>query len=117
MKPYKEFWISFVQIGPDQGYHFNDLIDLEQISNDTYVGAWANIITRAEKIENAIEIIYQGAKEKNMKVLFIDKIENIETLIEYEELETSVMAEIEWLLNSNYVFLISDPIFPYRAGD
>jgi hypothetical protein len=48
-----------------------------------------------------------------MTVLFIDKIENMESLIEAEQVVKQVIGEADWLLNSNYTFMISDKLFPY----
>lgn len=48
-----------------------------------------------------------------MTVLFIDKIENMESLIEAVQVAKQVIDEADWLLNSNYIFMISDKLFPY----
>ncbi|MNV08019.1 hypothetical protein D3C71_984740 [compost metagenome] len=59
------------------------------------------------------DIIEKGLNEKGMTVLFIDKIENMESLIKAEQVVKQVIGEPDWLLNSNYIFMISDKLFPY----
>jgi len=48
-----------------------------------------------------------------MEVLFIDKAENLATPIEKEEINQELISEVEWLLSSDFVFKISDRLFPY----
>lgn len=114
-KDYTKLWLIFVNISPQQGMKFVDLVDLEQneSTEDEYIGAWANIIIKADTIQEAIEIVYEGLAEKNFVISFIDKIENLESLIEKNELKMDVLKEVNWLLKSNYVFKISDKLFPY----
>jgi len=53
--------------------------------------------------------------ELNFEVIFIDKIENIGSLIEYKEISNDdVKSEADWLLKNNFVFKISDRLFPYK---
>ncbi|WP_293309449.1 hypothetical protein [Pedobacter sp. UBA5917] len=111
---YYNFWLAFVNIRAGEGFKFNDLIDLGADGvNSTYAGAWANIIIKAGDINGAIEIIPQGLKELNFDVVFIDKIENIASLMEYKQINELVVAEVDWLEKSTYVFKISDKLFPY----
>ena len=46
-------------------------------------------------------------------VYFIEKIENLMPLIDKKELKKEVIYEADWLLKSDFVFKISDKIFPY----
>lgn len=111
---YKKVWLAFVQIEAQEGYSFMDLIDSEnENTSSKYIGAWANVLVRAEDIYKAMEIIPQGLEEKKFNVIFIDKIENVTSLIEYKELDSQVVQEVDWLLSTDYVFMISDKIFPY----
>ena len=48
--------------------------------------------------------------ELNFEVTFIDKIENIGSLIEHKEISNDVKSEADWLLKNNFVFKISDSI-------
>ena len=112
---YNNFWLAFVNIRAEKGYKFNDLIDLgADDPKSSYVGAWANIIVKAEEMNEAIEIIPQGLKELNFDVVFIDKIENLGSLIDYGEVNELVASEVNWLSESDYVFKISDKLFPYE---
>lgn len=52
--------------------------------------------------------------ELNFEVTFIDKIENIGSLIEHKEISNDVKSEADWLLKNNFVFKISDRLFPYK---
>jgi len=110
---YKKVWLAFVQIEAQENYSFNDLIDSENADTPQYAGAWANVLVKADNINTVLEILPQGLDEKNFKVIFIDKIENVASLIEYEELDKNVIKEVDWLLSTDYVFKISDKIFPY----
>lgn len=110
---YKKMWLAFVQIEAQENYSFNDLIDSEGVDNPQYIGAWANVLVKADDINQALEIVPQGLDEKKFNVIFIDKIENVASLIEYKELDENVIQEVDWLLSTEYVFMISDKIFPY----
>ncbi|HAD12942.1 MAG TPA: hypothetical protein DCF33_10965, partial [Saprospirales bacterium] len=78
-----------------------------------YTGAWANVIVKAQNISDSLNIIQLGLSELNFEVIFIDKIENIASLIEYNEINNTVLAEVNWLSKSKFVFMISDKLFPY----
>jgi hypothetical protein len=113
---YKNVWLAFVQIEAQENYSFMDLIDSEDENTSKYIGAWANVLVRAKDIYNAIKIISQGLEEKMFKVVFIDKIENVASLIEYKELDHQVVQEVDWLLSTDHVFMISDKLFPYAEA-
>ncbi len=114
-KKYNNFWLAFVNLKAKAGFKFTDLIDFEDSPhNISYKGAWANIIVKSKYIDDVINIIPVGLDELNFEVVFIDKIENIGSLIEYKELSDDVTAEVDWLLKSKFVFKISDKIFPYE---
>ncbi len=110
---YRKVWLAFVQIEAQEKYSFNDLIDSENAGLPQYVGAWANVLVKANDINKALEIVPQGLDEKGFRVIFIDKIENVASLIEYDELDKKAIKEVDWLLSTDYVFMISDKIFPY----
>lgn len=112
---YNNFWLAFVNLKAIDGFVFNDLIDFENLAdNIDYNGAWANIIIKADIINEALEIIPLGLAELNFEIVFIDKIENIGSLIEHKEITDDVIAEVDWLAKSKYVFKISDRLFPYK---
>ncbi len=110
---YKNVWLVFVQIIPEINYSFEELIESDKEIEEKYTGAWANLLVKADTINEALEIVPQGLKEKFFKVVCIDKIENVQSLFEYEDIDFDVLKEIDWLLSTDYVFMISDKIFPY----
>jgi|SRR5690625_522048 len=113
-KKYSNFWLAFVNLKAKDGYVFSDLIDFDgSPDNIDYNGAWANIIVKTDNIKDALEIIPLGLEELDFEVVFIDKIENIGSLMEYKEVTDDVRAEVDWLSKSEFVFKISDKLFPY----
>lgn len=114
-KKYSDCWLVFVNLKARDGYIFNDLIDLSDSTSDmNYKGAWANIIVKADTINEALEIVPLGLEELDFEIVFIDKVENIASLVEYKEVSDDVLLEVDWLLRSKYVFKISDKLFPYK---
>ena len=113
---YNNLWLAFVNLKAKKGFVFKDLIDFEDTEEKiNYKGAWANIIIKSKNIKEALDIIPLGLDELNFEVIFIDKIENIGSLIEYKEISNDdVKSEADWLLKSNFVFKISDRLFPYK---
>ena len=111
---YSSVWLLLVQFVAKEGIRFNDLIDSEgREEKENYEGAWANVIVKANSISEAIEITPKGLAEKNFKMVFIDKAENLNSLIENKELDNSVVNEVDWLLSTEFVFMISDKVFPF----
>lgn len=108
-------WLSFVHIKAKDGSNFNDLIDLEDSASPRYIGAWGNILVKSDSITESISIIEQGLAELGFQLEFIDKIENFMSLIEANEVNINVIKEANWLLRSNFVFKISDRLFPYES--
>ncbi|HOY11787.1 MAG TPA: hypothetical protein PLY70_01550 [Saprospiraceae bacterium] len=108
-------WIVFLNIKPIKPHKFIDLIDIEHENNDMpeFIGAWANIIIKADDIHEVLEILPAGLLEKNFEVVFVDKIENMNSLVEHENLNQMVLNEANWILDSEFVFMISDCIYPY----
>ena len=45
--------------------------------------------------------------------LFVKKVNSNGVDYTYGELDESVFEEVEWLIESNFIFKISDEIFPY----
>jgi hypothetical protein len=114
-KKYANFWLTFVNIKAKEGFVFTDLIDFDGSPDYVdYKGAWANIIVKSKNINDALDIVPLGLDELGFEVLFIDKIENIGSLIEYKEISEVVKAEVDWLSKSEFVFKISDKLFPYK---
>lgn len=111
-RKYNNFWLIFVNLKAKDGFNFSDLVDSHD--NIDYDGAWTNVIVKANTINDALEILPLGLSELEFEVIFIDKIENIGSLIEYRELKDDVKTEVDWLSKSEFYFKISDKIFPYN---
>jgi len=112
---FKKLWLAFVNIKPRNGLLLGDLIDSEQnVVTNVYAGAWANILVKASTINEAVDILPFGLNELGYNIEFIDKVENVFSLMEYKELKKEVEEEAEWLLKSNFHFKISDRLFPYE---
>jgi len=113
LNKYRNVWLVFVQIKPEKDYSFEELVELNEKNEEKYSGAWANLLVKADTINEAIEIVPEGLKEKGFDVIFIDKIENVQSLVEYNDIDVKVLKEVNWLLSTEYIFMISDKIFPY----
>ena len=115
---YKSIWIAFVQFKAEAGESFNDLINTEGQGSDlVYLGAWANVLIDSTNMNDALDIIEHGLRELKSQLIFIQKIENTALLVEEEELKSSVVDEISYMLKHGYKFMISDRIFPYADGE
>lgn len=114
-KKYKQLWIASVDIEAAPEYEFNDLVDCSECDNTlpAYTGAWANIILQSETINEALILLEMGLSEKNFIVKFIDKIENLYSLVEDNDVNIDIIKEAEWLYSSKYRFMISDKLWPY----
>ena len=111
---FKCLWLVFVNIKPIKPHKFIDLIEIEDDNNmPEFIGAWANIIIKADDIQEVIQILPAGLLEKNFEVVFVDKIENMNSLVEHENLNQMVLDEANWINDSEFVFMISDCIYPY----
>ena len=110
---YLKLWLIFVNIKAKKGLIFSDLIDSEGIQKDNYVGAWANVIVKANTINEALEICPLGLSELGFEIEFIDKVENFMSGVENNELSFEVINEGKWLLQSSFLFMVSDKLFPY----
>lgn len=110
---YKSIWLVFVNIVPEPNYQFDDLIDNEANDLQKYVGAWANILVKAQTIDEALKIAPVGLRELKFEIEFVEKIENFQSLVDYNEANTEIIKEADWLLKSKYKFKISDRLFPY----
>jgi hypothetical protein len=111
-KAYSKVWLAFVNINALDDTDFNSLINIDE-DTQVYIGAWANILLQAETIEIALNILTAGLKELGFGIRRISKIENLEDLVEQSALKDDILFEADWLLSSEFVFLISDAIFPY----
>ena len=108
-------WVASVDIKADSGYNFMDLIDCSDHNEvlPKYIGAWANVIIQSATINEALDLLEIGLNEKNFRIKFIDKIENMYSLIEDDDVNEDIIKEAEWLYSSKYCFVISDRLWPY----
>lgn len=112
---YASFWLVLVNIKAKEGFVFTALIDSDgSPENIEYKGAWANIIVQSKSINDALEIVRLGLDELGFQIVFIDKIENMSALIEHEVISDDVKAEVDWLFESEFIFKISNKLFPYE---
>ena len=113
---FKQIWVASVDIEADSGYDFMNLIDCSDFNNEVlpkYIGAWANVIIQSPTINEALDLLEIGLNEKNFRIKFIDKIENLYSLIEENNINVDMIKEAEWLYSSKYSFVISDKLWPY----
>jgi len=115
-KSYSGLWLVFVNMKPQKGLRFIDLVELEEPGGGKkYTGTWANLLIKTKTIGEALEIAPRGLKEKKFEIIFIDKISNFESLVEYGEVENGIIQEANQLLKSGSDFMISGEIFPYTS--
>ena len=116
---YKNLWHIFVNIEAIEGYNFNDLIDTSDCDTTVskYIGAWTNILVKADTINEAIEIIPLGLKEKNFKVIFIERAVNLQSMADENDVDEEELEEADWLLSTSYRFKIVDCLYPYIADE
>jgi len=55
----------------------------------------------------------RGLHELGFIVKEIVTIENLEFLLKKDEVTEDIILEADWLISSEYVFMISDKLFPY----
>lgn len=110
---YRNVWLAFIDIQAFEGLKFQDLIDFDDEVPEDYIGAWANVLVINDRINEVPDIIEKGLSELNFSLKFIDKIENVASLIEYDEIDENVIEECDWLLSTKFIFKISEKIFPY----
>ena len=112
-KKYKNIWLLLINITAAEGKEFGDLIDVENENNDIYLRAYANVLIKSETRKLAIELAPRGLQELGFVVIEIDTAENLEFLLEKDEVAEYVISEADWFISSEYVFMISDKLFPY----
>lgn len=111
---YRSLWLVFIEFRAEQGKVFNDLLDHgEDETFELYDGAWANVLVKANSICDTVKIARKGLAKHGFKTIFIDKVENLASLVEHNEVNEDVIREADWLLDTEFVFKISDKIFPY----
>lgn len=110
---YLNIWLLLIDLTAQKGKKFNDLIELDEGDNEEYLGAWANILIKADTFEKALQIAPLGLEELGFVIKEIDTTENLKLLIDESSVGDDVISEADWLIASDYIFMISDKIFPY----
>lgn len=106
---YKNIWITFVEIKAEKGFDFIDLIACEQSQKYAkYKGAFANIIVKSSSFFEAVDILPKGLKEKHFRLISVESFDNAKSLIEEGAISKKLITEIDWLLESTFVFKICD---------
>lgn len=82
-----------------------------------YIGAWANILVKANTINEAIEIIPLGLKEKNFKAIFIERAVNLQSMADENDVDEEELEEADWLISTSYRFKIVDRLYPYVTDE
>lgn len=101
-----------VDIRAQDGLDFNTLVENPQ-ENNFYLGAWVNILVEAADLETALSLLTRGLNEKGFEVKRIGRVENFEYLVSGGDVAQELVYDGEWLLSSEYIFLICEPIYPY----
>ncbi|MCR5246397.1 MAG: hypothetical protein K6E14_01245 [Paludibacteraceae bacterium] len=110
---YKKLWLTVVQIRACKGFDFNDLIDKNEDDNNKYIGAWANVLVKASTITEVVYILNEGLKELQFEVVFIDKISNMASLVEENEVSQEIISDADSLFGSDYKYVFCDELWPY----
>lgn len=110
---YSNIWLLLIDLSAPEGTKFNDLIELDEGDDEEYLGAWANILIKADTFEKALQLAPLGLEELGFEIKEIDTTENLKSLIDDSSVGDDVISEADWLIASDYVFMISDKIFPY----
>ena len=110
---YSNIWLLLIDLSAPEWTKFNDLIELDEGDDEEYLGAWANILIKADTFEKALQLAPLGLEELGFEIKEIDTTENLKSLIDDSSVGDDVISEADWLIASDYVFMISDKIFPY----
>ena len=110
---YKKLWLTVVQIRACKGFVFNDLIDKTEDDDNKYIGAWANVLVKANTITEVVNILNDGLKELQFEVEFIDKISNMASLVEENEVSQEIISDADSLFCSDYKYVFCDELWPY----
>jgi hypothetical protein len=110
---YKDIWLLLIDVTVAKDTKFAELVDFEEEDVVEYSGAWANVLVKAETAKLAFELAPKGLSEKGFIVKEIDTNENFGFLVEKDEVGEDVIAESDWLISSEYLFMLSGKLFPY----
>jgi hypothetical protein len=112
-KKYQNLWLAFVQITAIDGYNFLDLVDFEKKPAENFSGGFVWILVKAKTINEALALIPRGLDEKHFKVVFVDQICYLQTMIEDKSINKEIIEEADWFIHTQYVFKICNGIWAY----
>jgi hypothetical protein len=121
---FNQLWFSQVLVEPVQGKSMSELVDETDDSGNkvTYENsrnlnmAYINLLIKADNEDSAKKILPQGLAEKEFNLLGIEDFDNLYSLYENYGLNDVIIAEAKWLLSSEYVFKIIEPIYPFDGN-
>ena len=117
-KKYQNLWLAFVQIAAIDGYNFLDLVDFEEKPAENLSGGFVWILVKAKTINETLDIIPRGLEEKHFKVVFVDQICYLQSMIEDNSINQEIIEEADWIIHTQYVFKICNGIWTYsKTGD
>lgn len=107
-------WTALVNIRPDEGYRFEDLIDTEETEEQTsFDGAWANVIVKADEFIDAYNLVMMGMMEKNFLVVDFDYLTDYTHYKENYNVSDDHSVAEDLLSNSEYMFCVVGELLPY----
>src|SRR4051812_41682889 len=111
-------WTALVNIRPDEGYKFEDLIETgEDEPTVSYDGAWANVIVKGDEFIDAYNLVMMGMMERNFLVVDFDYLSDYSHYKDnYDVSEDHSVAE-DMLSNSEYMFCVVGELVPYSDGE
>ena len=112
-KKYQNLWLAFVQIAAIDGYNFLDLVDFEEKPAENLSGGFVWILVKAKTINETLDIIPRGLEEKHFKVVFVDQICYLQSMIEDNSINQEIIEEADWIIHTQYVFKICNGIWTY----
>lgn len=115
IKRFKTLWIAHVDVEAAEGHDLYELLELEDSNNSLqeYIGAWIDVIVKADSIVEALDILEIGLEDMNYVIKFIDRIENMHSLIEHKNVDDGTVKDADMLLRNNGNFLIKDGVWTY----
>lgn len=110
-------WLFLVDIVPKKDKDFLSLVDGYNADDakQNLDAAYANILVKASDQGRALYILEKGLEEKDFNIKEVSSVDNVRELVIYGNIEQRFFEEAEWLIKSNFLFKIIDPIYPYDS--
>ena len=71
------------------------------------------MLVKANTISEVVNILNDGLKELQFEVEFIDKISNMASLVEENEVSQEIISDADSLIDSDYKYVFCDELWPY----